>query len=192
MDKLTQKEEKSKVYSKFSVYTFNKLNLGCGKDIKEGYVNQDIFQWGNVDHIFDLNKYPWKYKNNSFDEIRIWNNLFLIKDFVRFMQEIYRISKSNAKILIKTQFFLSTESANYPYNPTQTNYNSFNIFLKGSEFNLKTGVELEIIKRKWIFSENRFLRLLNFIPNIFPKFYGRFLYFYFPSNKLYFELKVIK
>lgn len=173
------------------------LNLGCGKDIKisnknEKWINQDIFQFGSVDDVFDFNKYPWKYKDNFFDEVRIWNCLFLVKDFIRFIEEVYRISKNNSKIIIQTQFFLSTESANYPYNLTQTNYNSFDIFLKDGEFNIKTGVEFKILKRNWIFSENRFLKMFNSIPNIFPKFYGRFIYFYFPSNKLYFELQVVK
>jgi SAM-dependent methyltransferase len=172
-----------------------RLNLGCGDNLmpkEKGWVNQDIFQFGEIDDVFDFNKYPLKYKDNSFEVIRIWNCLFLVKDFVRFMQEVYRIAKPNARIIIQTQFFLSTESANYPYNYTQTNYNSFNIFLKNAEFNKKTGVELTIIKRRWIFSENRFLKFLNLIPNIFPKIYGRFFYFLFPSNKLFFELKVIK
>lgn len=172
-----------------------KLNLGCGNDTKlkeEGWINQDIFQFEGIDDVFDFNKYPWKYKKNQFDEIRIWNCLFLAKDFIRFMKEVYRISKPNARIIIQTQFFLSTESANYPYNPTQTNYNSFDIFLKGAEFNIKTNVEFETIKRRWIFSENKFLKIFNFFPNISPKFYGRFLYFLFPSNKIYFELRAIK
>lgn len=169
-----------------------KLNLGCGEDVKEDYVNQDIFQFGKIDDVFDFNKYPWKYQDNQFDEIRIWNCLFLANDFVRFMKEVWRIAKPNAKIIIQTQFFLSTESANYPYNPTKTNYNSFDIFLKGREFNIKEKIEFKVTKRKWIFSENKHLKFLNSFPNIFPKFYGRFLYFYFPSNKIYFELKAIK
>ena len=172
-----------------------KLNLGCGKDTlpkEKGWINQDIFQFGNVDIIFDFNKYPWPFKDNQFEEVRIWNCLFLAKDFVRFMKEVYRVAKPNAKIIIQNQFFLSTESANYPYNPTQTNYNSFDIFLKEGEFNIKEKIEFEITKRKWIFSENRHLSFLNTFPNIFPKFYGRFLYFIFPSNKLYFELRTIK
>ncbi|MEK6913443.1 MAG: methyltransferase domain-containing protein [Nanoarchaeota archaeon] len=169
-----------------------KLNLGCQDDIREGYINQDIFQFGKVDDVFDFNKFPWKYKDNTFDEVRIWNCLFLAKDFVRFMQEVYRVSKPNAKIIIKTQFFLSTESANYPYNPTQTNYNSFDIFSKEGEYYRRLGIEFKILKRKWVYSENKFLSKLNPLPNLFPKFYSRFLYFLFPSNKIYFELEVIK
>lgn len=176
----------------YSKMNLKKLNLGCGRDIREGYINQDIFPFKGVDDVFSFNEYKWKYKNNFFDEIRVWNCLFLCEDFVRFMSEIHRISKPHAKIFIQTQFFLSTESANYPYNYTQTNYNSFDIFLRDGEFNLKERIEFKIINRRYIFSENNILKYFNFIPNIFPRFYGRFLYFYFPSNKLYFELEVIK
>lgn len=169
-----------------------KLNLGCGKDIREGYINQDNFPFEGVEDVSDFNKFPWKYEDNTFEEVRIWNCLILAEDFVEFMSEVWRVSKPNAKIVIQTQFFLSPESANYPHNPTQTNYNSFDIFLGKGEFKFKTGTEFEIIERKWVFSENKFLKKLNFIPNLAPRFYGRFLYFYLPSNKLYFELKAIK
>lgn len=169
-----------------------KLNLGCGRDIRKEYINSDIFRFEGVDNVFDFNKYPWPYPDNSFEKIRIWNCLFLAEDFVRFMSEVHRIAKPNAKIIIQTQFFLSTESANYPYNYTFTNYNSFDIFLKNAEFNLKKKIEFKIIRRRWIFSENGFLKIFNFIPNIFPRVYSRFFYFYFPSHKLYFELRVIK
>ena len=89
----------------------NKLNLGCGQKYefpKSDYINQDIYPFYGVDDVFDFNIFPWKYKDNQFEEIKIWNCLFLAKDFVRFMKEVWRVSKPNAKIIIQTQFFLST------------------------------------------------------------------------------------
>lgn len=46
-----------------------KLNLGCGKDIKKEYVNLDIRKFPGVDIIHDLNKFPYPFKDDSFDEI---------------------------------------------------------------------------------------------------------------------------
>lgn len=169
-----------------------KLNLGCGKDIKENYINQDFFNFPGVEDVFDFNKYPWPYKDNSFEDIRIINCLHCANNLIDFMNEIHRISKPNAKITIQVQFFLSTESANDPYTKIAINFNSFNIFLASDKSYYSHNAKFKIIKRKWIFSENKFLKIFNWLPNIFPRFYGRFMYFYFPSNKLYFELRTIK
>jgi hypothetical protein len=169
-----------------------KLNLGCGADIRKGYVNQDFTSFKGVDDVFNFNKYPWKYKDNQFEEIRIINCVHCANNLVDFMNEVWRIAKPNAKIIIQVQYFLSTESANDPYTKIGINFNSFNIFLHSDKSYYSHNAKFNIIKRKWIFSDNKYLRWLSFFPNLLPKFYGRFLYFYFPSNKIYFELKAIK
>ena len=45
-----------------------KLNLGCGKDIKDGYVNLDIVDYGG-NQIHDINTFPYPFPENNFDEI---------------------------------------------------------------------------------------------------------------------------
>lgn len=35
-----------------------KINLGCGPDIRNGWINTDQFKHKGVDAIFDLNKTP--------------------------------------------------------------------------------------------------------------------------------------
>jgi len=47
-----------------------KLHLGCGKIIKEGYVNLDIQKLPGVDVIHDLNKFPYPFKDNSFQNLK--------------------------------------------------------------------------------------------------------------------------
>ena len=151
-----------------------KLNLGCGKRIEYGYINLDKPQ-------LDFNKFPWKlFTDNAFEEIRIWNSIQCSDNFNAFMNEVWRVAEPNAKICIKVQYFNATEAD--PMTKTLIGYTSFN--------NLKH--KFKILKRRWIFSDHRLLSWLNFVPNIFPKLYARFFYFYFPSDKLYFELEAIK
>jgi len=171
----------------------SKLNLAAGLKIEKGYLNTDIKKLPGIQKVFDLNKYPYPFKDNQFSEIKIIESIHVVKNLIKFMEEIYRISKPNAILIIKSEIFLSPECAGDPFYKTRIGYNSFDVFLdeEGLE-EYYSKAKYEILKKKYIFSENRWLKWLSFIPNIFPKIYTRFFYFYFPSNKLYFELKVIK
>ena len=46
-----------------------RLNFGCGKDVKAGYVNADIAKLSGVDVHFDFEQFPYPFKNNEFGEI---------------------------------------------------------------------------------------------------------------------------
>jgi len=172
-----------------------KLNLAVGMKAEEGYINTDIRKFKGVDKVFNLNKYPYPFTDNSFEEIKIFNSIHIIENLVRFLEEIYRIAKPNSILKIEASFFLSTENANDPYKKTDIGYNTFEMFdadLDYEDCYYRPKATFKTIKREWIFSDNPYLKWLSFLPNIFPKFYSRFLYFYFPSNKLYFELQTIK
>ena len=45
-----------------------KLNLGCGKDIKTGYINLDIVDYGG-NEIHDITTFPYPFEDNTFEEI---------------------------------------------------------------------------------------------------------------------------
>ena len=46
-----------------------KLNLGCGNDIKEGWVNMDYIGAEGVDVVHNLNRLPYPFPDNTFDSI---------------------------------------------------------------------------------------------------------------------------
>ena len=57
----------------------NKLNLGCGGDYKKGWVNLDYRSNIKTDVKWNLEKFPYPFKPNTFDEI-------LLKSVLEHMQ----------------------------------------------------------------------------------------------------------
>ncbi len=82
-----------------------KLNFGCGRIIKKGWTNVDLQKGKSIDKSFDFNKFPYPLKSNKFDYILVDNVLEHLDDPVRVLDELSRISKKNANILIKVPYY---------------------------------------------------------------------------------------
>ena len=59
-----------------------KLNLGCGQNILKDYVNLDAMKLDGVDVIHDLEKFPWPFKDNTFDEVYTSHTLEHLTDLI--------------------------------------------------------------------------------------------------------------
>lgn len=79
--------------------------MGCGFDIKEGYVNLDMRKKEGVDVVHDLNKFPYPFKDNTFDYIYCVRTLEHLDDIVRIMEEVYRILKPGGRIFVRVPYF---------------------------------------------------------------------------------------
>ena len=84
-----------------------RLNLGCGEKRLDGFVNVDKF--GNPDVKHDLETFPWPWDDSSVGEVLLIHVLEHIgRDpavYLRFMQELYRISQPEARIRIVVPHF---------------------------------------------------------------------------------------
>ena len=82
-----------------------KLNLGCGTDIKDGYINIDIIDYEGVTKV-DLNKLPYPFPNNYFNEILAISSIeHLTIDLDILMKELHRIMKKNGKLIISVPHY---------------------------------------------------------------------------------------
>lgn len=70
-----------------------RIDLACGQDKKDGFFGVDIVKLPNVDLVFDLEQYPWPFKDESVDEVRVSHYLEHTTDIMAFMNELYRIMK---------------------------------------------------------------------------------------------------
>jgi len=80
-----------------------KLNLGAGKDYRDGFINTDIANNVGADKVFDMEE-GIPFKDNYFDEIIAYNCLEQIstpKKFVFVIQELHRILKPTGFLVIR-------------------------------------------------------------------------------------------
>jgi hypothetical protein len=79
-----------------------RLNLGCGMNRLEGYVNVD--RYGEPDVRHDLEVFPWPWTDDSVEEILLQHVLeHLGRDtdvYLGIIKEIYRVCADDAKIWI--------------------------------------------------------------------------------------------
>lgn len=76
-----------------------RLNLGCGHDIREGWVNVDAVARPGVDRVLDLNG-PWPWADSSVDEVFCSHTLEHLDSFQHFTNECWRVLKPGAKATV--------------------------------------------------------------------------------------------
>ncbi|MCL5018846.1 MAG: class I SAM-dependent methyltransferase [Candidatus Pacearchaeota archaeon] len=77
-----------------------KLNLGCGDDYKEGWINVDFRKNVKTEVIHDLNKIPYPFKENSIDLVYMRQVLEHVDRPINVLKELSRICKNGARIKI--------------------------------------------------------------------------------------------
>ena len=89
------------------------LNLGCGNDYRK---STKVTKWINVDNLADfheakvdknmnLNRFPYRFKTNSADEVYMNHVLEHLDDPRRVMKEVHRILKKNGLFILNVPYF---------------------------------------------------------------------------------------
>jgi len=178
-----------------------KLELGCGKNKKQGYYGLDIFPYPCVDKTVDIEK-GLPFKDNSIEEVYTCDFLEHTNNFHFIMEEIYRVCKPNALVKIRVPHF-SSKAAFFEYHKRFFTYSSFALMEKKEEMIYNHDLNFKIVNRKLLFFKKWYFPwnyLLEFFFNLLFRLDQRFHVLYeetslrnlFPAFEVYFELKTIK
>jgi ubiquinone/menaquinone biosynthesis C-methylase UbiE len=157
-----------------------KLNLGCGEDYKEGWVNLDCRKDIKIDVNWDINKTPLPFKENTFDEVLIKMILEHAENPFNVLKEIIRISKKDAKITVivpHADSYAAKSDLQHKNFFTENTFDEWHL----SEYEL---TNLKLIKKEFIFVN----KWKKYIP--FKKYFKIYLKGIY--DDLLFQFKILK
>lgn len=167
-----------------------KLNVGCGKDVREGYVNLDAVRLPGVDVVHDINK-KFPFPDNHFDEILANHVVEHASDLTKLMRELHRILKPGGGLLIETPHFTFANAYVDPTHLHFFSFNTFKYFVKGDNYNYYYDFSFSKISVRLSFNK-KYLLLYNYalelIANLFPKVYEQTPLRLFPAENLHIVL----
>jgi predicted SAM-dependent methyltransferase len=166
-----------------------KLNLGCGDQYLEGYVNCDILETVKVDEKFDLTNFPYPFEDNYADEILLDNVLEHLPDIVATMRELHRVLKPGGVVKIFVPYGKADRAIQDPTHVHFFTEKSMNYFTDGYHFSYYTTFRFRKIKAElFTGSCTKLMRIRNLIP-----FRALLKYFLFNMyDGVYFELEARK
>lgn len=160
-----------------------KLNLGCGNDYREGYVNVDKVA-GVADVLHDLDRFPYPWDDDSIDEVLMHHVLEHLTDIEMVLDEIWRILKAGGKLLIWVPHFSHFQALTHPQHKHAFHYNTFAFCTAGSGE--------KYTDRLWSIDEARLdfgNRLLDFVFNRCKyRYTSTALAYLFPAKNIRFTL----
>lgn len=88
-----------------------RLDLGCGKNKKDGFIGVDSRDFEGVDRVVDLTG-PWPWEDASVDEVHCSHFIehLTAPQRIHFVNELYRVLKPEAKAQIITPHWASTRA----------------------------------------------------------------------------------
>ena len=171
-----------------------KLNLGCGKYYRPDYINLDFNKNLKADIYHDINKFPYPFEDNTFDEIYCHHVLERVDDMLKAMEELWRISKPNAKINIIGPYSGSFEVHVDIIHKRGFNTQSFRrCFKKDDVWDFYTKAKFDVLKDYIIFYS--YMKPIEYLVNkfrLFKNIYERHFAYIIQAKKIKFILRVVK
>lgn len=139
----------------------HKLNLGCGTDIKEGWVNLDIADLAGVDVVHDVNLLPLPFDDEAFDHI-LAQDILEHLEYIPLLRDLHRILKPGGSLHVRVPHFTSRYNFNDPTHKKLFSSKTMDFFVSGAstgreyyfDFHFSAGARTHISFEKGIYLFN--------------------------------------
>ena len=185
------------------------LDVGCGGSKVTGSIGIDRLPMDNVDIVHDLDKFPWPFHDNHFDRIIFKHSIAHLDNILKVMEEVHRIGKSGSIVEIITPHFSCDNYFTDPTHKHPMGYRSMNYVCDNiKKWKYKySDVSFDLLKVYISFGEYavdfntyeakkrinfHYILGIEYLVNKIKRAYEKYLCFIFPSNTVYFKLKIIK
>lgn len=108
-----------------------RLNLGCGRDIREGWTNLDCAALPGVDVVHDLEQLPLPFGDAHFDHIHAKDVLEHV-EYIPLLAELHRILRDGGTLQIQVPHFTSADNFIDPTHKKQFSIRTFEFFVADS------------------------------------------------------------
>lgn len=172
-----------------------RLNVGCGRDVRRGWVNLDRAPLPGVDVVHDLDAGPLPFENDCFDEV-LCRDVLEHVDLLAAMRELHRVLRPGGRLRIRVPHFTSRNVWDDPTHRRAFALSTFDAFVAGHRrawevevhFSRVAARRLEF-EKAWVLSFNRLVEpLVNRLPLPRYLYEGTFLARLLPAENLVVEL----
>jgi SAM-dependent methyltransferase len=110
-----------------------RLNLGCGTDIRSGWVNLDVAALPGVDVVHDVSDLPLPFDDASFDEIAAKDVLEHL-DWIPVLRDLHRILRQGGRLEVTSPHFTSPAVWIDPTHRAAFSIQTFEFFARNGRF----------------------------------------------------------
>jgi predicted SAM-dependent methyltransferase len=138
--------------------------MGCGPRPIEGFINADVRRFPGVEVLCDFSRFPWPFVDDSFEEVQAINIIEHLDNTIRVMEEVHRITKRGARIIIKVPHY---KHANAFKDPTHVRFfmeETFDYFGK-NEYSYYTNARFRLVSVTKIHEYH----VAKYVKRLFPR-----------------------
>jgi len=182
------------------------LHLGCGQAKYPAKLGRalgvDAEAASAADLVWDLNRLPWPLPSHAFSKIYLVNVLEHLDDVIGIMEEVYRVGRQDAEVVILAPFASSHHLWTDPTHKRAFTARSFQYFTKAYaertfHYSDARFEQLEVTYERyedwmWVYRPRWYDRMFLALANRYKDRYERRFMYWYQVRNIYFRLRVLK